>query len=266
MIGYSLVSHASFERFILLIGSGANGKSVIMELTKDELKKRGVPEKSIFYVNFESLAHEDLKDYKALYRAVTEAAKASGRRLYIFLDEIQEVASWEKAINSFRVDFDCDIYVTGSNAKLLSGELATLLSGRYVEIRVYPLSFAEYLDFAQSNEDEKSFTKQEHFSNYLRFGGLPGIHQMKWDEERIMQYLTDIYNSVLLNDVIKRNKIRDTALLERIVLYLMDNIGNTFIKFRTLISKENDFSKRRKSIISQISVSATQSWDTVTTI
>lgn len=212
----------------VITGMRRCGKSVIMELTKDELKKRGVPEKSIFYVNFESLAHEDLKDYKALYRAVTEAAKASGRRLYIFLDEIQEVASWEKAINSFRVDFDCDIYVTGSNAKLLSGELATLLSGRYVEIRVYPLSFAEYLDFAQSNEDEKSFTKQEHFSNYLRFGGLPGIHQMKWDEERIMQYLTDIYNSVLLNDVIKRNKIRDTALLERIVLYLMDNIGNTF--------------------------------------
>ena len=103
--------------------------------------------------------------------------------------------------------------MTGSNAKLLSGELATLLSGRYVEIRVYPLSFAEYLDFAQSNEDEKKFTKQEHFANYLRFGGLPGIHQMKWDEKRIMQYLTDIYNSVLLNDVIKRNKIRDPEIL-----------------------------------------------------
>lgn len=212
----------------VITGMRRCGKSVIMDFAREEIKQRGVSEKNIFYANFESLAHEDLKNYKALYRAVTEAAKQAEGRLYIFLDEIQEVIGWEKAINSFRVDFDCDIYVTGSNAKLLSGELATLLSGRYVEIRVYPLSFAEYLDFAQSNDDEKDFTRQEHFANYLRFGGLPGIHQMKWDEKRIMQYLTDIYNSVLLNDVIKRNKIRDPALLESIVRYLMDNIGNTF--------------------------------------
>lgn len=212
----------------IITGMRRCGKSVIMELTRDEIKSRGVPEKNIFYVNFESLAVEDLKNYRALYKEVTKAAKEAEGRLYIFLDEIQEVTSWEKAINSFRVDFDCDIYVTGSNAKLLSGELATLLSGRYVEIRVYPLSFAEYLDFAKSNEDEAGFTRQEHFANYLRFGGLPGIHQMKWEETRIMQYLTDIYNSVLLNDVIKRNKIRDHALLESIVRYLMDNIGNTF--------------------------------------
>ncbi len=119
--------------------------------------------KIFFYANFESLAHEDLKNYKALYRAVAQAAKEADGKLYIFLDEIQEVTAWEKAINSFRVDFDCDIYVTGSNAKLLSGELATLLSGRYVEIRVYPLSFSEYLDFAQSNEDERNFTRQENF-------------------------------------------------------------------------------------------------------
>lgn len=212
----------------VITGMRRCGKSVIMEFARDEIRRRGVSEKKIFYANFESLANEDLKDYRALYNAVTQAAKEADGRLYIFLDEVQEVTAWEKAINSFRVDFDCDIYLTGSNAKLLSGELATLLSGRYVEIRVYPLSFAEYLDFAKSNEEEKNFTRQENFSNYLRFGGLPGIHQMKWDEKRIMQYLTDIYNSVLLNDVIKRNKIRDPALLEGIVHYLMDNIGNTF--------------------------------------
>lgn len=212
----------------VITGMRRCGKSVIMEFAREEIRRRGIPEKNIFYVNFESLAHEDLKNYRELYCAVTEAAKKADGKLYIFLDEIQEVTAWEKAINSFRVDFDCDIYVTGSNARLLSGELATLLSGRYVEIRVYPLSFAEYLDFAQDNAEEKNFTRQENFSNYLRFGGLPGIHQMKWDEKRIMQYLTDIYNSVLLNDVIKRNKIRDPALLEGIVHYLMDNIGNTF--------------------------------------
>ena len=114
------------------------------------------------------------------------------------------------------------------NAKLLSGELATLLAGRYVEIRVYPLDFREYLDFAAENPEEASLSQQEQFANFLRFGGLPGIHQMKWEETRVMQYLHDIYNSVLLKDVIARNKIRDTALLESVIAYLMDNIGNTF--------------------------------------
>ena len=114
------------------------------------------------------------------------------------------------------------------NAKLLSGELATLLAGRYVEIRVYPLDFREYLDFAAENPEESSLSQQEQFANFLRFEGLPGIHQMKWEETRVMQYLHDIYNSVLLKDVIARNKIRDTALLESVIAYLMDNIGNTF--------------------------------------
>lgn len=126
------------------------------------------------------------------------------------------------------MDFDCDVYVTGSNAKLLAGELATLLAGRYVEIRVYPLSFLEYLDFSKTNEAEAHLPIQKQFANYLRFGGLPGIHQLKWEESRVSQYLSDIYNSVLLKDDIERNHIRDTALLEGIVLYLMDNIGNTF--------------------------------------
>lgn len=212
----------------VITGMRRCGKSGILELTMDEIRKRGVPDKNIFYVNFESMALEELKDYKALYKAVTATARAAGGKLYIFLDEIQEVNSWEKAINSFRVDFDCDIYVTGSNARLLSGELATLLAGRYVEIRVYPLSFAEYLDFVRQNEGEAGFSQAEHFQNYLHFGGLPGIHEMKWEASRIYRYLTDIYNSVLLKDVIQRNNIRDTALLEKIILYLMDNIGNTF--------------------------------------
>lgn len=138
------------------------------------------------------------------------------------------MTDWEKAVNSFRVDFDCDIYITGSNARLLAGELATLLAGRYIEIRIYPLSFTEYLKFAKTNEKEANLSLQEHFANYLKFGGLPGIHQMKWEEDLLTQYLSDIYNSVLLKDVIERNKIRDTALLESIVRYLMDNIGNTF--------------------------------------
>lgn len=212
----------------IITGMRRSGKSALLELTKQELLNRGVNAKNIIFINFESLRYESLKNYKTLYSEIAIKAEQANGRVYILLDEIQEVDSWERVINSLRVDFDCDIYVTGSNAKLLSGELATLLAGRYVEIQVYPLDFAEYLTFAAENEIEVTLSKQEHFANFLRFGGLPGIHQMKWEETSVMQYLHDIYNSVLLKDVIARNKIRDTALLESIVLYLMDNIGNTF--------------------------------------
>ena len=212
----------------VITGMRRCGKSVILELTKEEIRKRGVLEEQIFSVNFESLQYEDLKDYKALHKAILAAAKAAKGKLYLFIDEIQEVESWEKVINSIRVDCDCDIYITASNARLLSGELATLLSGRYVEIPVYPLSFSEYLAFAQANEDMGLLSQQQHFSNFLRYGGLPGIHEMKWDETVLFQYLGDVFNSVLLKDVVKRNSIRDIDLLERVILYLMDNIGNTF--------------------------------------
>jgi len=212
----------------VITGMRRTGKSALLEMTIDELLQRGVRKENTFYANFESLRYEKLKDYRALYEAVTQAAEEADGRLYILLDEIQEVSEWEKAVNSFRVDFDCDIFITGSNAKLLAGELATLLAGRYVEIRVYPLSFAEYLDFANADEARETQSQQEHFADYLRFGGLPGIHQMKWEEPLIMQYLADIYRSVLLKDVIQRSGIRDTALLESIALYLMDNIGNIF--------------------------------------
>lgn len=212
----------------IITGMRRCGKSALLELTRQELLKRGIAEKNIVSINFESLRYEKLRDYRLLYQEISERVEQTAGRVYVLLDEIQEVTSWEQVINSLRVDFDCDLYVTGSNAKLLSGELATLLAGRYVEIRVYPLDFQEYLDFAAANPEEAGLSQQEQFANYLRFGGLPGIHQMKWDEERIMQYLRDIYNSVLLKDVIARNKIRDTALLENIVQYLMDNIGNTF--------------------------------------
>ena len=212
----------------VITGMRRSGKSALLELTRGELISRGVDKNNIIFMNFESLRYEALKDYKALYAEVIRRAEMAEGRVYILLDEIQEVDAWEQVINSFRVDLDCDIYVTGSNAKLLSGELATLLAGRYVEIRVYPLDFHEFLDFAAQNEDEAKLSRSEQFADFLRFGGLPGIHLMKWDEERLTQYLHDIYNSVLLKDVIARNKIRDTALLESIILYLMDNVGNTF--------------------------------------
>ena len=181
----------------VITGMRRTGKSALLEMTRDELVQRGVSMENTFYANFESLRYEKLRDYRVLYETVTQAADATDGKLYILLDEIQEVPEWEKAVNSFRVDFDCDIFITGSNAKLLAGEHATLLADRYVEIRVYPLSFAEYLDFANANEAGAARSQQEHFSDNLRFGGLPGIHRMKWEELLIMQYLADIYRSVL---------------------------------------------------------------------
>lgn len=212
----------------IITGMRRSGKSGLLELTRQELLARGVNDQNIIFINFESLRYEALRNYQALYAEIADRAEQAQGRLYILLDEIQEVDGWERVVNSLRVDFDCDLYVTGSNARLLSGELATLLAGRYVEIRVYPLDFKEYLDFAAGNEVEAKLTRQEQFSHFVHFGGLPGIHQIKWEESRIMQYLNDIYNSVLLKDVVARHKIRDTELLERIVFYLMDNIGNTF--------------------------------------
>ena len=212
----------------VLTGVRRSGKSALLLLTIEELKNRGIPRENIIHINFESLKYEPLKDFRLLYEEISRRAENASGRVYILLDEIQEVLDWEKAVNSLRVDFDCDIYITGSNAKLLSGELATLLAGRYVEIHVYPLDFKEYLDFARENPEEAKYDKQQNFADFIRYGGLPGVHQMKWEQEPLMQYLTDIYNSVLLKDVIQRYKIRDTALLESIAIYLMDNIGNTF--------------------------------------
>lgn len=212
----------------VITGMRRSGKSAMLELLQEELLSAGVGKNQIVYINFESLRYEEYKEYHRLYNHIAEQSEKNGCRLYVLLDEIQEVEQWEKAVNSLRVDIDCDIYITGSNAKLLSGELATILAGRYVEIHVYPLTFKEYLDFAHNNNEEEKLTIEENFANFLRYGGLPGIHQMKWNDNLILQYLQDIYNSVLLKDVIQRNKIRDTELLNKIVLYIMDNIGNTF--------------------------------------
>lgn len=212
----------------VITGMRRSGKSALLELTRDELKKSGISDNNIIYINFESLRYAELKKDMRLYRHITDLSDTIDGKIYILLDEIQEVDDWEKIINSFRVDLDCDIYVTGSNAKLLSGELATLLAGRYVEIRVYPLSFSEYIKFSENNEDSKNKSIEKKFADYIRYGGLPGIHHLKWDENAVMQYLEDIYNSVILKDVVQRNSIRDTALLEAIIHYLMDNVGNVF--------------------------------------
>ncbi|WP_320949620.1 ATP-binding protein [Fusobacterium sp.] len=212
----------------VITGMRRSGKSMILKLIQEELEKMGIIKENIIYMNFESLVFIDIKDFEALYKHIIKKTFNKKGKIYILLDEIQEVKGWEKAINSFLVDLDVDIYITGSNANLLSSELATYIAGRYIEIKIYPLSFQEYIDFASENNKKTPLSIDEYFYQYLNFGGLPGIHIFNYNKEEIYQYLADVYNSILLRDVIARNNIRDIELLERVVLYIMDNIGNTF--------------------------------------
>ncbi|WP_320958181.1 ATP-binding protein [Enterocloster asparagiformis] len=225
------------------------GKSMLLQLIREELIERGVSGENIVYLNFESLKNAYIQNYLDLYHVIEERVHTVSGKVYILLDELQDITEWEKAVNSFLVDFDCDVYVTGSNAKLLAGEFATYIAGRYVEIKLYPLTFREFLSFAQANSTEDHLALEQQFQNYLRFGGMPGIHMMRWDDILIDQYLTDIYNSVMLKDVVQRNDLRRPAQLEKIMLFIMDNIGNTF-SAKTII----DFVKSQGRTISNESM------------
>ena len=212
----------------VITGMRRSGKSMILKLISKELLEKGTSPQNIIYINFESLMFSELTEFQTLYKHIIEKAQTLTGKIYILLDEIQEVSHWEKAINSFMVDLDCDIYITGSNANLLSSELATYIAGRYIEIKIYPLSFKEYIDFAKIQNPQNILTNEEYFNEYLQFGGLPGIHNFNYDKNNVYQYLSDIYSSILLKDVVAKNNIRDVELLERIILYIFDNIGNTF--------------------------------------
>jgi predicted AAA+ superfamily ATPase len=210
----------------VISGMRRSGKSIILKLLREELLERKIPSKRIIYLDFESRSIEGLAEAKALYTYIASIAGKEKKRVYILLDEIQIIPGWEKTVASFRVDFNCDIYITGSNSSLLGGGIAALLAGRFVEIRVYPLSFREHLEFTRAAGIKTS--QKEQFIDYLRSGGMPGIHEMGIKSEAVRPYLQDIYNSVLLKDVIARNRFRDTELLERIIKFLMDNTGNIF--------------------------------------
>lgn len=233
------ICDAKDTEFIKVItGVRRSGKSTLLLMFKDYLFNSGVKEKNIIYINFESALYDEIKDYKDLYKYVKE--KIGKDRVYLLLDEIQNVESWEKAINSFKVDFDIDIYITGSNAYLLSSELSTLLSGRYIEIKMYPLSFKEYLlfnDYDDSNLDDK-------FNEYLKYGGLPAITLIKDNNELVLSYLNDIYNTIVKKDIIDRNNIKDVALLENIIKYLSNNIGSSISA-----NKISDFLNSNKIVV-----------------
>jgi predicted AAA+ superfamily ATPase len=191
-----------------------SGKSVLLELIRNEIDE---PETEI-YLNFESKSNSRLTDPDALYEFVMAKVNNSKGKWHLFFDEIQEVRNWEQVVNSFRVDFDADIFITGSNARLLSGELATLLSGRYVQFVVYPFSYKEFIEL----------NPQGTFEDYLKVGGMPFVSNIFGDDNAVAMYLVDVYNSVILKDVVLRNNIRDVDLLERVITYVLANIGTTF--------------------------------------
>ena len=214
------------ELIKVFTGIRRSGKSVMLELVKNELKKSGVSDKKFLCINFEQFSNSELLDAKILHKRIVEFQKSADGKIYLFFDEIQEVDGWEKCINSCRVDFDCDIYITGSNAKLLSGELATYLVGRYVEFVIYPFSFAEFLEM--NRQKNSQIDKSACFTAFLKTGGMPFLANFLGDDSAKNQYLMDIYNSVVLKDVVKRNNIRDVDTLERIIAYAFSNIGHIF--------------------------------------
>ena len=210
----------------VMTGIRRSGKSVMLQLVQDELLRRGVQKDQIISINFEDLKYADLHTYMALNGEIQKRIQSVRGKVYLFFDEIQEVEGWEKCINSFRASLNCDIYITGSNAKLLSGELATYLGGRYVEFVIYPFSFAEFKELYRSVEPDTSEVKA--FQQYLLMGGMPYLANLDYKEEPCRQYLMDLFNSVQLKDIVQRNNIRDADLLKRVISYVIANVGNTF--------------------------------------
>ncbi len=211
----------------VITGIRRSGKSELLKMVRQELLQSEIAPEQIIYINFESMQWDAYRNAAALYAYLDEQKKRLSSRLYILLDEIQEVQGWERVINSILSEWDSDIYITGSNSHLLSSELSTYIAGRYVEFSVYPLSFREFLTFHSTEATDKQWLSQA-FEQYLRQGGFPVVHIHPYSTEEIYKVVSDIYASILLRDTIQRYAIRNVDLLERLVGFLFDNIGNPF--------------------------------------
>ena len=198
------------------------GKSTFLKILIDYLKNNNISQENILIINKDSLEFDHINTYKDLNEFVINKFQRVNGNKYLFIDEVQTIEKWEKAVAGFLADNTADIYITGSNAGLLSSELATLLTGRYIEFKMNTLVFSEFLIFRNKTPEEK----EDEFNLFLKYGGFPGIHQMELNDEIIGQYISSIYSTILLKDVVARNQVRDVALLERIVRYIADNCGN----------------------------------------
>lgn len=242
-----LIAFQDKEPVKVITGIRRCGKSSLLKLMQEHLLNSGVKQDQIIAINFESLEFQEM-NYKELYEYVKKKIPNT-KRAYLFFDELQRIERWENVINSFRVDFDCDIYITGSNSYLLSSEYSTYLSGRYVEIKMYPLSFKEFIDFhgyklkeyktpigekkkRAINEKDEIVEVRDLFDAYMRYGGMPGIADVGLEQDQAMTLLDGVYSTVVVRDILEREKrrglrqITDAELLRKIILFLADNIGN----------------------------------------
>jgi predicted AAA+ superfamily ATPase len=208
----------------VISGMRRSGKSVLLKQYRDFLLSTGIPDCNILMINKESLEYDFIRDYNDLYKYIKQKFPDEKSGKYLLIDEIQEIDLWEKAVNSFFSEGVYDITITGSNARMLSTELSTLLAGRYIEIPLYPLSFNEFLNFRSLHNHQESV--KESFGHFLRYGGLPGIHSLPLTDEAVFPYLNAIFNTALLKDVVARHKIREVDQLERITRFVFNNCGN----------------------------------------
>ena len=227
------------------------GKSTLLDLFVDNLLTLGVPKQNIIHMNLESLKFKKILNFESFYDYISKKIIKTGKT-YLIFDELQTVKHWEKAIESFRLDFDVDIYITGSNAYLLSNEFSTLISGRYVEIKMMPLSFKEFLSFY---EFDNTVSAEDKFQKYLQIGGMPILRQFDFNITQINETLEGIYSTVILRDILERNSGSDQHLLKKLVLFLCSNIGsiNSPNSIGNTLSNEGDIatSDKRKSVASK---------------
>ena len=208
----------------VLTGVRRCGKSTIMQMIMDELRKKGISEERIVSYRFDSMEYEGMTA-KQLYEML-KTKLSDTEKTYLFLDEVQEINSWEKTVNSINTDFNVDIYVTGSNSRMMSSEISTYLTGRYVSFRIFTLSFEEYLTFKKQYGKVEDIHKE--LVNYIKYGGFPAIHLQEHPLENAYTIVRDIYNSTIFSDIVKRNQVRKVDQLERVVKFVFDNVGKTF--------------------------------------
>lgn len=209
----------------VLTGIRRSGKSTIMKMIMDKLEnERHIPKENIISMRFDSMEYEDMTA-KQMFETIKAGLSVQGRT-YLFLDEVQEISGWEKVVNSFLGEYDVDIYVTGSNSRMMSSEIATYLTGRYVSFQVYSLSFEEYLAFRREVTEVKN--PHQELADYVRLGGFPATHLRAYSQDEVYTIVRDIYNSTIFSDIVRRNQIRKVDQLERVVKYTFSNVGNTF--------------------------------------
>lgn len=208
----------------ILTGIRRSGKSTILKMLMAELGKMGVPEENIVSCRFDSMEYADMTA-KEMYLELKGRLAKTGKT-YLFLDEMQEIEGWERVVNSLLADFEVDLYVTGSNSRMMSSEISTYLTGRYVSFRVYTLSFGEFLAFRREFQDLRDIRTE--FADYVRLGGFPATHLQAYSDDEVYTIVRDIYNSTIFSDIVRRNQLRKIDQLERVVKYTFQNVGNTF--------------------------------------